>query len=225
MRIKHYNLLVDASIDTLSFRKKLIKIAQGDYIFNATLKHDGTTTVSLANINSNNYVVKRYNTKNKWHFMRRIFQRSRAINCWQMSKVFIQANIQTPNRVAVIQEKIGPLKLRSWFINQLIEGDDLLAYLEHPDLTNNSRAKALIKPIQALFKNLAQNQLSHGDLKATNIIISNTSTTSLVLIDLDAAKQHRKIKSFKRAFQKDQRRFIKNWQNNKLIQDTFNDIV
>ena len=42
------------------------------------LKHDCTTTVSSVASGDNHWVVKRYNTKNAWHWLRRSFQRSRA---------------------------------------------------------------------------------------------------------------------------------------------------
>jgi len=52
--------------------------------------------------------------------------------------------------------------------------------------------------------------ITHGDLKTTNLIISNHLPT---FIDLDSMQQHSKNVAFYKAKKKDINRFLKNWEN------------
>ena len=69
-----------------------------------------------------------------------------------------------------------------------------------------------------LFAALARHNISHGDMKATNILIDGDKA---VLVDLDALKQHRFSWAFRRAFQKDIARFLRNWDDEPKIQELF----
>ena len=184
-----------------------------------TFKNDGTTTVARTPNASNSFIVKRYNTKNKWHFVRRLLRRSRAHNCWEMSEVFARAGLHTPQRVAVIQEQLGPFKLRSWFISEYINGPDLLSYLSNFDNHNDGLTlKDLKEKVYKLFEQLYSNHLSHGDMKASNILIHDNT---LILIDLDAAHQCTNVSRFKRAAHKDWARFMKNWRGHPSLSKLF----
>ena len=141
-----------------------------------------------------------------------------------MVSLFTRAGIFTAPNVAVIQEWLGPFKLRSWFISEYIEGALLVHYmanqadasLPHPQLD------ALKANTVNLFQSLRAKQLSHGDLKASNIILSENR---LYLIDLDAARAHKNKYSFLRAHQKDQARFMKNWVSNAYTQQLFEPLI
>jgi RIO-like serine/threonine protein kinase len=60
---------------------------------------------------------------------------------------------------------------------------------------------------------MRQYRLSHGDMKASNLLL--TQSGQVELIDLDAMQEHRYEWTFERAFARDQQRFMKNWQNAK----------
>ncbi len=188
------------------------------------LKEDRATTVWQQRFGEQDLIVKRYNTRGRWHAIRRAFRRSRAENCWIMSRVFNQSSIHTPERIAVIQEWLGPFKLRSWFINQYIDAIDLDTFLyartsEHkPD---NARIQSVYNDVQQLFSHLEQHQLAHGDLKATNILLFDQT---LYLIDLDAAQQYRFKPGLTRARRKDWQRFMKNWRLQPKVAQQFQSI-
>ena len=178
------------------------------------LKHDGTTTVYIANVAGVACVVKRYNTKNSWHFVRRGLRRSRADICYKLAGSCAEAGILTPAPIAKIQAHFGPFKLRSWYLCHYQAGD-LLAdvLLQQPHAT----AKQLTA-VQDLFRGLVSKRLSHGDMKATNLIWHNEQ---LVVIDLDGARQHPAGARFRRAINKDKRRFIANWQDRPELKQAF----
>jgi len=58
-----------------------------------------------------------------------------------------------------------------------------------------------------IFSIFKENNLSHGDMKATNLLRCNSK---LFLIDLDVAKQHRSGLTFLKAHKRDKKRFCRN---------------
>lgn len=214
------------NFDTPELRHLMGKIAldDADPPLDHMLKQDIATTIWRLEYGTQILVVKRYNTQNSWHAIRRSFRRSRARNCWNMSKIFEQSGIYTPDRVAVIQEWLGPFKLRSWFINQYIDSVNLDQYLyaREPDQQpEEKRIKNVYDNVSNVFKNLNTHRLAHGDLKATNILLAEDK---LYLIDLDAAQQYKPGPSLKRARRKDWRRFMKNWQQQAEVKRVFETI-
>lgn len=184
------------------------------------LKHDGTTTVYFAHIDGVACVVKRYNTKNVWHFIRRGFRRSRADICYELSDRYQQAGINTPASIAKIQAHFGPFKMRSWYLCHYLDGELLQDVVAEQALSepNKLPTTALLSAVRNLFSKLASNQLSHGDMKATNLI---WKANKLFIIDLDAARQHPSMSKSHRALHKDQQRFIQNWRDKPEIQSAF----
>jgi len=59
-----------------------------------------------------------------------------------------------------------------------------------------------------LFGTLHALRISHGDLKATNLLWHDGQ---VVLIDLDAMTQHRSSRTHAQAWQRDRARFLRNW--------------
>ncbi len=179
------------------------------------IKHDGTTTVALLQKDAAQWVIKRYNTKNLWHALRRPFRRSRAENCWQMSKLCAQAKISIPTPIAYIEKRFGPLRGRSYFINEFVQADNLLTHL-----TKHGAAVAEIteKKVIKLFEALRSAGIVHGDMKATNILVSNKK---LFLLDLDACTKSGNQVVFEQGCRKDRARFLQNWENHPDLYQRF----
>ena len=75
-----------------------------------------------------------------------------------------------------------------------------------PDKAGQIRAA---QKLTGLLTQLALSRLSHGDMKATNFILSERGA---VVIDLDAMRRHDAAESFQRAQRRDLRRFMRNWE-------------
>ena len=179
--------------------------ARGNY--KKIFKHDRTTSVALiADDGPQAFVVKRYNTRNWQHVIKRSLRKTRAYNCWDMSFVLTQIDgLHTPARIAYIEERRGPFKGRSYFISQYIGGQTVLDSL--PSLSHSDQ-RPIINKIGELFLTLAANRISHGDMKASNLILVDDN---IYLVDLDASRQYSSSFLFKRAYQRDRNRFLKNW--------------
>jgi len=222
--LKRFSYWVDTEYDTPQFKFELEQISQDKSHKEAILKEDVRTSIWRANYRYRALLVKRYNTQGIWHAIRRSFRKSRANNCRVMVSLYTRAGIFTAPNVAVIQEWLGPFKLRSWFISEYIEGTLLVHYMANQTKTSHPRPEldALKANTVNLFQSLRAKQLSHGDLKASNIILSENR---LYLIDLDAARAHKNQYSFLRAHQKDQARFMKNWVSNAYAQQLFEPLI
>jgi heptose I phosphotransferase len=185
--------------------------------FNGTLlKHDATTSVVKAHIDDRFLIVKRYNIKSFWHAMNRGVRKSRAHICWENAERLIHLGINTAKPVAMIEKRLGPFRSTAYFISEHIEGELASTYFS----LENSSSKAA-KHVSALIKQLYQVSISHGDLKATNIIISQDKPW---LIDLDGMRQHFSRRRLLKARRRDIKRFMRNWATQPLAQQLFSNL-
>ena len=104
--------------------------------------------------------------------------------------------------MALIEERIGPLRKRAYLITQYIAGDDSTALI---DRKNNDKDVASIAQI---INSMKVARVSHGDLKASNFLLTDGGA---VIIDLDSMKEHSRTGSFEKAQRKDRERFLRNW--------------
>jgi tRNA A-37 threonylcarbamoyl transferase component Bud32 len=176
------------------------------------IKNDNTTTVGLICRDGYKIAIKRYNTKNTWHRLRRTVRNSRAENCWHFTRTLRNLEISVAPVVAWIQEIQVGLKGRSWFVSEFVDGISCLDHLKR-DVSHAEIEKTLSEIVGILCK-LRHKHISHGDLKATNILLSDQGP---VLIDLDAMRQHKTESTYQQAARKDINRFLRNWQDNPVL--------
>jgi len=184
-----------------------------------TLKHDRTTTlVKLAD--ENMYLVgKRYNTKNLWHAIRRSFKPTRAWNCWQMSHALQAAGLHTARPVAMIEQRFGPLRRRSFYFCEYLTGTPLEKII-NPGATQQT-IETMCEKFVALFRVLASRCIAHGDLKITNLLWVDDE---IVLLDLDVVAvfpAHR----YGRAYRKDRARFLRNWDHMPALREHLAELI
>lgn len=171
------------------------------------IKSDATSTVGHVTVDGESLIVKRYNIKGPLHALKRAPRPSRAENNWRYSRLLTSLGVLTPKVVAIIEHRYGPFRGRAYLIQEKMPGELLLDLYQNspPDPSSPSKLQfALVD----LFKSLWINRISHGDMKATNILINNGKP---ILLDLDATRQHRNIRRLKFYAEKDEQRFLKNW--------------
>ncbi len=166
-------------------------------------KHDRTTSVVLVAGDNQKFVIKRYNTKDLWHIIRRSVRSSRAAICWRRAYRFMDIGITTAPPVAMIEKRFGPLRGRSYYITEHVNGTLCIDYLS--DIAD---ADHVIGGIKRIFSNMLAHHVSHGDMKAANLLVTNKQ---VVLLDLDAAKEHKTVSRAARAYRRDRSRFLRNW--------------
>jgi tRNA A-37 threonylcarbamoyl transferase component Bud32 len=195
------------------------KIAELDALITPQnlLKNGNTCTVALAEIDSKKVVLKRYNIKSFWHAISRAFRPTRAAVSWANAHRLKIFDIATAQPIALIeQRKLSFIKGKAYFLTEYVDAPNVNEYFEQ---TQNKAARAeAVKNIVTLFYRLYLLQISHGDMKATNIKIVDNMP---VLIDLDSMRQHKKYFSSSVAHLKDLNRFMQNWQNQPALYNAF----
>jgi len=174
-----------------------------------TLKNDATSTVVLAKINHQLFVIKRANTKSRMHSLRRAFKISRAQKNWRNARHLNQIGISAIQAAAMIEERWGIFRRRSYFICPFIDGIDARHFFAE-DMQPNDNWPIAVENICLMLKKLADNKLSHRDLNLSNIILVNNTP---YLLDLDAMTHNKNTWIAKRAAKKELQRFMQNWEN------------
>lgn len=178
------------------------------------LKNGNTCTVGLAEIDNKKIVIKRYNIKNFWHGLSRAFRPSRAETSWANAHRLNILGIATAKPIAVYEQRTFGLRGKAYFLAEYLDLPDVAEYFAQTQ--NKTKRAEAVKNLVILFYKLYLLQISHGDMKATNIKMQGTQP---VLIDLDSMRQHRK--SNPAAHVRDLQRFMQNWKDNTSLYNAF----
>ena len=181
------------------------------------LKAGRSSTVIKAVINNTDCVVKRYNMKNVWHWLRRAVRRTRAADSWVLSNTLRLFGIMTPRPIAFIEKRFLGLRGKSWLLMEYVKGPNLAEYFANYQAEDPQFEKIATRVI-ALIKKITKLKMSHGDLKATNIIIHNDQP---VLLDLDGMKEYKTQGKANRVYKKEMTRFMRNWKNQPGVKALF----
>lgn len=174
-------------------------------IVGGTLLKDGRTcTVAQFEQAGRTLVVKRYNLKNLKHFLERCWRPSRAWHSWREGHRLRFFGVATPEPLALFEERCGPLRRRAFLVCAYCPGRNLLELLSPDREPDDEVARAIV----SLFSALYALRISHGDLKATNLLFH---AGKVFVIDLDAVRQHRSLRTYAPAWARDRQRLLRNW--------------
>jgi tRNA A-37 threonylcarbamoyl transferase component Bud32 len=151
------------------------------------LKSGHTCFVSRSRWNDKDIVIKRYNHKGFIHSLQHTIKGSRARRAWLHAHRLMTLQIPTPKPLAYIEQRKGPLVWKSYLVTEYVDGQKLYNFLEDGSITQQQRS-AVTRQVMDLLNNLGQYRISHGDLKHSNILITNNGP---VLTDLDGMKRHK----------------------------------
>lgn len=183
------------------------------------LKRGRTATLAQIDIDGLSLVIKRYNIKNATHALSRAWRPSRAWRAWIEGHRLGFLGIATPQPLALIERRFGPLRGKAWLITTHCPGmnlsEHLASSLDKPPATE-------IAALRKLCEQLVAAKISHGDLKATNLLWHEGGVQ---LIDLDAMRQHDNPHSFTRAWRKDRQRLLQNWPEGSSLHSAINAAV
>lgn len=182
------------------------------------LKKGRSSTVIKFNVDGKVFVLKRYNIKNGWHRLRRLGRETRATKSWRMSQHLFSEGVKTAKPVALMENKFLGFRGTSYFMMEYVPGNHIGEYFRHMKDSNSENYHRMAKRISMLIENLAELKITHGDLKMTNIIVSDDEPH---LIDLDGIKEHTSDKVLHEALKKEIKRFMRNWENLPELQHLF----
>ena len=171
------------------------------------LKNGNTATVARVDIAGQPYVLKRYNIKKPLNVLIRSLMWSRAAVSWRNGLVLEMLGIPTAKSYALIEERWGPMRRRSYLLSEYIEAPQAWDIFENEKYDEGAK-KDWANKIYDLFSLLKSSQISHGDLKAQNILCPPEGP---IFIDLDGMKTGQSYTGFSRQFKKDIQRFQISW--------------
>lgn len=170
------------------------------------LKRGNSASVVRLSVDGRPVVVKRYNLKSLAHRLRRFWRPSRAWHSWRNAHRLRLWGVPTPPPVALLECRFGPLRGRAYYLSEAVAGETLGTVLPAADAARRARLLARLCALLAILERL---RLTHGDLKATNLLVDPED--QLMLLDLDALRRHRRRAAFERAFARDLARLRANW--------------
>ena len=181
------------------------------------LKEGDTSTVWAVPFGARKLVVKRYNIKGVWHGVRRALRRSNAEASWNNAHLLLSLNILTPAPVALVEKRIGPIRRQAYFISEFVDAMYCYYFFVDPFLHNYSLPIVADKIVE-VFSQLKKNNIAHGDLKGTNILITDGEP---LLIDLDYMTQYKLKPLFYYRYSRDRQRFMRVWKDKPEIAKLF----
>ncbi|MBB3047316.1 tRNA A-37 threonylcarbamoyl transferase component Bud32 [Litorivivens lipolytica] len=167
------------------------------------LKDGNSATVVRTELAGRPVIIKRYNIKSTGHRLRRLFRETRASNAWRAAHLLQMAGIRTPAPLVLLEQRRGPLRGVAYLITEDVGGDEML-----DAFTQREPTEAELQDVGETFRVMRELQLCHGDLKATNFLVTDQGVQ---LIDLDVLHAVSSVSNFKRCHQKDRERFLRNW--------------
>jgi tRNA A-37 threonylcarbamoyl transferase component Bud32 len=214
---KHWDRFIAMPRDEVDFLAPIIAAPDRWLEGGTPLKQGRTATLALVEHGGRQLVIKRYNIKGTGHALSRSWRSSRAWHSWVEAHRLDFLGIATPRPLALIERRLGPLRGGAWLITDYCPGADLSARLSESPIGDEAW-----QAIGRLFQQLFAARISHGDLKATNLLWHDGRP---VLIDLDAMRQHTKVARFQRAWRKDRARFLRNWPENSALHGAFDTLL
>ncbi len=203
---RHF-LSVDKSVDSPALRSVLANpeaaIAGGRVIKKGT-----TNTVAIITLDSGEQVlIKRFkSTKGALHQFFRGQRQSRARSCWLNGLVLEMLGSPTPQPMAMLEQRWGPLTRCSYVFNAYHSGTTVMDWFMQSPLPEGYQQIA--EKVGDILFSLQRALVFHGDLKGNNFLLVDGEP---LLIDLDAMTSYKKPSTFCDPNQKDINRFAKNW--------------
>lgn len=193
-----------------------------DSVFNhpaaRMLKAGRSSTVVKITLDNRILVVKRYNIKNVWHRFRRLFRATRAEVSWRLAQKLRLFGLSTARPVAFIEKRCLGFRGKSYYVTEFVSGEHGGGYLQRI-AQQEDKISSMVLKMSALLKNLAKIEITHGDLKITNILIGEGENP--VLIDLDGATEHSSLSGLRSAWRKEIKRFLENFDDDPVMRERF----
>ena len=183
------------------------------------LKLGGSSTVAQIEHAGRSLVIKRYNIKGFFHWLKRFWRPSRAWHSWQEGNRLDFLGIGTPRPLAIVERRTLWLRRGAYLVTEHCSCEDIISRFRPYAEATGSAARpsdAELAALDQLFSAMLRERISHGDLKGTNVLWQDGRW---LLIDLDAMQQHGSAHSFSGAYSRDRARFLRNWpQQSELYQ-------
>jgi tRNA A-37 threonylcarbamoyl transferase component Bud32 len=180
------------------------------------LKNGNTCTVWAVKSNGLDLVLKRYNVKDFLHGVKLRLWSGRGERSWINGHRLQFYGVSTPAPVALLKRRRGFFPT-TYLLTERVEAVSAHEWFRNPDVDREDKER-LAGLVANMLKSMQEQMISHGDLKATNILIADGKPS---IIDLDSMCRHSSDSRFSKAWSRDINRFLQNWENNEYLQGLF----
>ncbi|HLQ43524.1 MAG TPA: lipopolysaccharide kinase InaA family protein, partial [Planctomycetaceae bacterium] len=132
-------------------------------------------------------VMKRFNLRDWGHTLSHLLWFTRASRSWVYGREMLDAGIGTARPLAMIEDRLGPFRFRSFVVTEHIEGTRLDSFLQQTRLSTTELDR-LAAQFAHIWHTLGEMRIGHGDMKAANFMV--TPNRQLKIIDLDGTWRH-----------------------------------
>ena len=182
------------------------------------MKPGDRCTVVCVQAAGKSWVLKRYNLRGPIHTALHLLLRSRAQNCWGYGRHLCESGVRSPLPMAFLEHRFGPFRTRSYLVTEFVPGTLMTDFVAQAHAAPQV-LEALSSEFGDTWRQLGSLRLSHGDMKATNFLV--TEGPEVWVIDLDAMCRHRFDLTRQSARRRDRERFLRNWQARPRVQTLF----
>ena len=186
----------------------------------AVLKLDESSLVLKLESDIGTLAVKHYHKYTLAKAISNTLGETLAKRSWRYAHHLLDQGFSTPEPLAYIEERRQGLYWRSWYINRFDESLNCDNYFLHSKVITPAMVNA-VSEIVELFIRLRVCQLSHGDFKANNLLMSEPQPT---IIDLDSMNFHASEKKAERMWHRDIQRFMESWRERYDIYKQFKQV-
>lgn len=181
------------------------------------MKDDAAARVVTASFDHDLVVIKQYHFKSWRKALSRSIRPTRAKRSWDNSIYLKQQGVTTVAPVALIEDRFGFLRLRSFFVGGHIAGEEARGFFNDPNKTLSELSAGAQKVLESILE-FHSKGLFIGDTKDSNVLINHDRAFWVDLDDLTGPRlkwlSHRK-------WAKDWNIFFNNWNRKEVVHQLF----
>ncbi|MFP4257182.1 MAG: lipopolysaccharide kinase InaA family protein [Desulfobacterales bacterium] len=185
------------------------------------MKDDSAARVVAVGYNPHCLVIKQYNSKSGYKAISRSVRKSKAEKTWNNARYLRQEAIDTVEPVALVEDRLGFFRIRSFFVGVYIAGQEARSFFNDPSNTFPELSAAAEKIVESIFE-FHSRGIFLGDTKDTNIVIRSER---VYWVDLDALTVPGLKWIADRKRSRDWKIFFHNWRNNEAVRQLFLELV
>lgn len=183
------------------------------------IKNGNTSTVASFTFEGCDYIIKRYNPKPFFYCLRHYFFPSRARRSWCCGLAWQLLGLPSPYPYACVEEKKGFLINKAFIVFEKVDGERLDVFVsQHKEKPEQLHTVA--KQLAELWQLMGKVKAIHGDMKASNLLVSKEG--GLSMIDFDHAYFFAPDFYYQWKRRKEWARFLENWKNEPVLMELFN---
>lgn len=163
-------------------------------------------------------LLKRFNLRGALHTLTRVLLFTRGSRSWAYGRELLHAGINTARPLAMVEDRLGPFRFRSFVLTEHVAGTPLPEFLE-PTSLSTLELDQLATQFARIWHTLGELRIVHGSMHAENFLV--TPDGQLTLINLDGTWRHWFDLTYLHRRDRDWLRFMKQWRGQPEIGAAF----